>query len=114
MVFLRQLGSFWLTILALGAVGYFCAYNLEYINVTIPHIAELRIRAAVIYILLFLIGCSFTVVYFGVGAIKKSFKIRNQSKRLGQLEKQIQKLGKTNDQNLSQEESCDQDKKTNI
>lgn len=87
--FLRRLASFWLMLLVFGTFGYFCMFNLDYIYVSVPHIADVKVRAAVAYLGVFFAGASVVVFFFGLDAFKKSWIIRMKNRRIRQLEKQL-------------------------
>ena len=92
MNYLKKLANFFFIFVVLGAGGYFAAFNLDYIVVTIPHLAEMRLRAATIYIFIFMAGVTLTVLYFGVDAIKKSILIARKNRKIRKLEEKIRKL----------------------
>ena len=94
MSYLKKLVNFLFLFLVLGAGGFFAAFNLDFIVVTVPYIAELRLRAAVVYIAIFLIGVGLTVVYFGVDALRKSLALAKKNRKIKKLEEKIHKLEK--------------------
>ena len=92
MNYLKKLANFFFIFLVLGAGGYFAAFNLDFIVVNIPHGAELRLRAAIVYIVIFMAGVTLAVLYFGVDAIRKSFAVSSKNKKIKRLEEKIRKL----------------------
>jgi hypothetical protein len=92
MGFLKKFGNFLFLFLIVGVGGYFAAYNLDYIEVTIPHSGQFRMRAAGVYILVFLAGVAITVFYFGLEALKNSIILATKNHRIKSLEKKLKKL----------------------
>lgn len=90
--FLRRLGSFWVILVACALGGYFCLFNLEYMYVNIPHVAELKVRAAVAFIGCFLAGATVVIIYFGFDAMKKSFIIGQKNRKIKDLERKLARL----------------------
>ena len=82
MQFFRKAGSFWFFIVVVIAAGYFSAFNLDYIYVNLPHIAEFKVRAAIAFMGAFLVGCLLSTLFFGIDSMSKSMKIRDLNKKL--------------------------------
>ncbi len=93
--FFRRLGAFWIILVACALGGYFCLFNLDYIYVNIPHIAELKVRAAVAFIGCFLSGASVVIVFFGFDAMKKSFIIGQKNRKIKDLERKLARFDKS-------------------
>ncbi|MGE0171980.1 MAG: hypothetical protein AB7T49_04315 [Oligoflexales bacterium] len=92
MDFIKRLGSFWIIIFFFVVGGYFSAYNLDWIDVHVPHIGDMRVRAAVVYLLFFGLGSSVTVLFFGLDWIKKGMLLRKKDRHILQLKKEITTL----------------------
>ena len=92
MSYLRKLVNFFFIFVVLGAGGYFAAFNLDFIVVTIPHVTQLRMRAALIYIILFMLGVTLSVIYFGVDALRKSLALARKNRKIKHLESKIRNL----------------------
>ena len=86
MALVRKIGTFWILILGCVVTGYFCAYNREWVPVTIPHLKEMRIRAADLFIWTFCFGalCSFS--FFMVDYVAKLLTIRKLTQKVRSLE----------------------------
>jgi hypothetical protein len=89
MSFFRKLGSFWIFIILFAVGAYFCALNLDYVDVNVPWLDTFRVRAATAYVLCFILGCLLTMVYFGFDAFRKTLLIRKQEKLIKRLEKDL-------------------------
>ena len=92
MNFLKRLGTFWVILIGFGILGYVCAFNLEWIYVNIPHVGEFKMRAGIVYLACFILGVSFTVVFFGLDSVKKSLEVHQRNKKIAKLEKKIESL----------------------
>ena len=92
MSFIRRLGSFWLILVLFGAGAYFSVNNPEWIDVHIPPVGALRVRAATALVSSFLLGCLVTVVYFCLDAARKSLLIRKKDRTISKLEKDLRMI----------------------
>lgn len=86
MNFLKKLLTYWFILLIIGFLAWFCAFNTEMIFVHVPQMGEFKMRAAIVYIILFLAGCLFSSAYFGAEMVRRYFEIRTLKKRVTLLE----------------------------
>lgn len=101
MSYLKKLGNFWLIILFVSLGGYFCIYNLDFIIVSVPLVGEFKVRAAVAYIMVFLVGCTFTTLFFGINAIKTNFVLSSKNRQIQRLQTKLTELERNRDQSLN-------------
>ena len=86
MEFMKRMTQYWLLLVVVLFWGFVGAFNTDSLYVHIPLLGELKAKAVIIYLTMFLLGCAVTTLYLGLDSLKKSFKIR-------QLTKEKQKLG---------------------
>jgi uncharacterized membrane protein YciS (DUF1049 family) len=92
MDFIKKLASYWFFLVVMGLVIYFCISNIEFIYVRVPHIGEFKTRAAFAFLSAFMAGSAVGGAWFGMDTLKKALKVRSLSRRVQQLQNELQEL----------------------
>jgi uncharacterized integral membrane protein len=87
MVFLRKLLSLLLILFAITYAGFFAFLNSAPIYVNLPYFGEYKAPGAVSFILAFVMGALFAMLYFGLDSMKKSFELRRRGRELSALKR---------------------------
>ncbi len=89
MQLIRKLTNFWLMLMGFIGLAYFSVFNVDRIAVNIPHISQITIPAAQVYLIIFFLGAAFASVHFAMDSMKKGWEIRRKNKIIRELEAKL-------------------------
>ena len=85
MIFLRRLVSFLIILSVTLYIAYFSYVNTKPIHIIVPPLGELRMPAAIGFLVHFFVGAIFTCLFFLYEYLKKVLELRLSKKRAQEI-----------------------------